>query len=63
MLPSSIKGSVFSQDDKFLTNLVDLPPIDVMNNPTSSMGGSSEHGVLSTISYVSKEPITIIAEV
>lgn len=57
ILPLGIKGSVFSQDDKFLTNLVELPPIDVMNNQAPGMEESSE---VSNISYISKQPTNII---
>jgi hypothetical protein len=52
ILPLSIKGSVFSEDDKFLSHLSELPPIDIMNNPAP---GGMEHGAASDISYLTSE--------
>jgi hypothetical protein len=57
MLPLGIKGSVFSEDNKFLTNLTKLPSVDLMNNSGVRSGQNS--GEESKIGYVSEEPTTI----
>jgi hypothetical protein len=53
MIPLNISGSVYTEDNKFIAVLTQLPPVDKINN----MGGHTyESGHSSVITHLSKGP-------